>query len=127
MVLSGQEARVREAETFLQTADYLFENKYYKDCISRAYYAVYHITIALLAVKADIVQRRWDHDELHKAFLDNFFKRGFLFNAKDGEVFSELMNQRFDVDYHMKTSNRKGAERLLNKAKALIKKVKEVL
>ena len=31
-------------------------------CISRAYYALYHLAILLLEVRASVERRRWDHE-----------------------------------------------------------------
>lgn len=127
MVLSGQEVRVNKAEALIKAARFLFENGYYNDCVSRAYYVIYHSTIALLAIKKNMVRDRWDHTELHKALLDSFCKKGFLLNARDGETFSELKSFRNDSDYEMKSLNKRVTEKLLNKAMDLVEKIEGVL
>ena len=123
MVLSGQDARVNKAEALIKTAQFLFESGYYNDCVSRAYYAVYHAIIAILAVKRKIVRDRWDHTVLHRAFLDNLCKGGFPFSKTDSNTVSTLLAERINVDYSLSTLRKKDTEILLTMAEKLVNKV----
>ncbi len=123
MVLSGQEARVNKAEDLIKTARFLFEHGYYNDCVSRAYYAVYHAIIGVLAVKRKIVRDRWDHTVLHRAFLDNLCKGGFSFNKTDSNTVSELLAERINADYSLSTLRKKDTEILLTLAEKLVNKI----
>ena len=64
---------------------------------------------------------------MHKAFLDKFCKRGFLFNNRDGDTFSELLTKRVGADYSMENFNKKSAEKLLKKSENLVQKINGVL
>ena len=123
MVLSGQESRLNKAKVLIKTARFLFENGYYNDCVSRAYYAVYHAIIAILAVKRKIVRDRWDHTVLHRAFLDNLCKGGFPFSKTDSNTVSTLLAERINVDYSLSTLRKKDTEILLTMAEKLVNKI----
>ena len=127
MVLSGQEARLNKAKAIIKTARFLFENGYYNDCVSRAYYGIYHAIIAILAVNRKIVRDRWDHTVLHRAFLDNLCKGGFSFNKTDSDTFYELMTKRREADYHLVVFNKNTCQNLLEKAEKLVSKANEEL
>ena len=74
---------VTRAERYLATARLALDDGDPESVASRSYYALYHATILLLGVVRGITRERWDHDELHRMFLEEFCKRGFLFNADD--------------------------------------------
>ena len=70
---------------FLDTAEAAFESGDFESSTSRAYYALYHITVSLLGVVSGIERERWDHEQLHRAFFDRFCRLGYLFSRQDGE------------------------------------------
>ncbi|MCL0095280.1 HEPN domain-containing protein [Dehalococcoidia bacterium] len=73
----------------------------YESCVSRSYYAAYHMVVILLASKANIRRKRWDHNELHRAFGEQFCKKGWLFTREDGDLFRTLQLERFSTDYEV--------------------------
>ena len=125
-ILTGQEATVKKACRLWEASQLLFDNGYYEDSISRAYYALYHMVKAVMAAKASIVRARWDHYELHKSFLDNFCKRGFIFNKDDGKTFGTLLTLRNNADYFKANLTKKEVHGHLRDAESLLKKIKEV-
>ena len=51
LLLDNIEYHIKEAENKLAAAKSLFENGFYKDSVSRAYYSMYHAARALLLIK----------------------------------------------------------------------------
>ena len=68
---------ISKVERFLDTARSALENEDPESGASRAYYGLYYATLLLLPVVRAIERDRWDHEQLHRAFLDQFCKLGF--------------------------------------------------
>jgi len=115
---------VERSRRFLATARIALESGDPESAASRAYYALYHMTVLLLRVVRDIERDRWDHDQLHKAFLDEFCKLGFRFSRVDGQDWRDVMYTRIDADYGRTPLNRRRAQRCLEKAGRLIAKMR---
>ena len=120
-------ARIEKANAFLNTAQLAMRNGDYESCVSRSYYAAYHMVVVLLASKANIRRKRWDHNELHRAFGEQFCKKGWLFTREDGDLFRTLQLERFSADYEVGRFSKKKAERLVMRAGALISKIQGVI
>lgn len=78
----------------MSTARSALENDDPESAASRAYYALYHVTVLLLRVVRGIERDRWDHDELQKAFLDEFCKLHFRFSRTDGRDWGDVMDTK---------------------------------
>jgi uncharacterized protein (UPF0332 family) len=77
--------RIDKAQRFLAAADRAFEAEDWDTAVSRAYYACYHVVIALLELRAGVRRRRWDHVEVQTEFRQRFANRGFLFTRRDAQ------------------------------------------
>ena len=128
MVLAVQDPHIRQTidrvETYLKTARLALENDDPESAASRAYYALYHMTILLLGVIRGIERARWDHDQLHKAFLDEFCKLHFRFSQDDGQEWRDVMYTRIDADYGREPLNSRRAFRSVERAERLIAKMR---
>lgn len=117
------EYRVEKADRFLQAAHLAYEHGHYETSVSRAYYAVFHLVAWVLLERRGVDRNRWDHVQLHKEFLDNFCKRGFLFSAADGDVVAKLLEARRHADYDDVRFERQEVERLVTRATSLCAKI----
>ena len=115
---------IGRAERFIATARLALEHGDPESAVSRVYYALYHMTILLLGVTRGITRGRWDHNELHRMFLDQFCKLSFKFNVDDGEDWGRVRDARIDGDYgrHVVTTRR--AQRSIERAQRLISKIR---
>ena len=83
------------SEQDLETAQLLLDNKRYRACISRAYYAMYYGTQALLDAKK-IASRT--HKGMIQQFGQHFVKSG-EFSAEMSKKLSEMYDLRQLSDY----------------------------
>jgi uncharacterized protein (UPF0332 family) len=106
------------AQDELETADLLWENDRYRACISRAYYAMYHATQALLSVKSL-------NTKTHKGVIQ-LFGQHFI---KTGELPIELaraLSDAYDLrqlsdDEETVLLTQQQAESILNSARSFIR------
>jgi uncharacterized protein (UPF0332 family) len=117
LVVARSERYMNTARTALATGDP-------ESAASRAYYALYHMTILLLRVVRGIERDRWDHDQLQKAFLDEFCKLHFRFSRDDGREWGDVMDTRFTADYGRVPLNHRRAQRSVERAERLIAKMR---
>ena len=68
-------------------------------CISRCYYAAYHLVAALLESRGGLQQQRWRHERLVAEFGQKYARRGFLFSKRDVDILGALLNERYRADY----------------------------
>lgn len=115
---------IDRVERYLNTARLAIENGDPESAASRAYYALYHMTKLLLKIPKGIERDRWDHDQLQKAFLDEFCKLHFSFSRADGREWGYLMDTRFTADYDRDPLNRRRALMSLERADRLIAKMR---
>ena len=97
----------------------------WETCISRCYYAAYHAVAALLESRSDDVRRRWDHEVLIATFEARFARRGFIFSRRDGQFLRRLLKTRDDADYNDVRFTRWDVEKVLERVKALCKRLLE--
>ena len=90
---------VDRSRQYLNTARMALDNGDPESAASRAYYSLYHMTILLLRVVRGIERERWDHEQLHREFLDHFCRLGYLFGRQDGEDWDYVKNSRLEADY----------------------------
>ena len=118
---------IERAEQYLQTARRALSEEDSDSSLSRAYYALYHMTVTLVDKRANQRRERWDHIELHKAFLDYFCKRGCLFNQQDGRDWDQAKETRMVADYGPGRISRRRAARLLEKIGQLVQKMQRMV
>lgn len=114
-----------KGDRFLQTARLAFADGDPESAVSRAYYGLFHVTVALLAVVANRTRERWEHIQLEKAFLDEFARRGFRFSARDGNTWNEARLSRITADYRVAELTTRAAERLLSRVEDLAARMKD--
>ena len=115
---------VARSERALTTAKLALEAGDPESATSRSYYALYHMTILLLRVVRGIERDRWDHDQLHKAFLDQFCKLGFRFDMDAGRDWGKVKDDRIHADYGRHPMNDRSAQRCVERAEKLIVRMK---
>jgi len=101
----------------LDSAKILFKHDKYDDAISRAYYAVFHCTQALLlslGIKAE------SHSGVRQLFGFHFIKEG-RFDKKFGRYLKNLKDERENGDYSIFTLiEKEDALKAINEAKEFI-------
>ncbi len=105
---------------FLDTATAALESGDSESAASRAYYALYHITVLLLRAVKGIERERWDHEQLHRAFLDQFCMVGYLFRRQDGQDWEYVKISRIAADYGSNPLPAIRARRAIERARRLI-------
>ena len=95
-----------------------------ESAVSRAYYALYHTTIVLLEVVRNRTRERWAHDQLERAFLEEFCNPGFIFNARDGDTWKQARAVRIDADYRLDRLSQRTAQRILDRVEDLVTRMK---
>ncbi|MEK7806372.1 MAG: HEPN domain-containing protein [Chloroflexota bacterium] len=115
---------IDRGERYLNTARLALENGDPESAASRAYYALYHVTILLLKIVKGIERDRWGHPQLQQAFLDEFCKLGFKFNRNDGDDWAEVMQARLKADYWRDQLTHRSAREAVAKAHRLVDKMR---
>lgn len=87
--------RIEKAKEHLKSADKLFQEKLFRDSISRSYYAIFSAARAILALKK-LDSRK--HSGIVSLFNQNFVKTGIL-DIKLSKIIKEAKSYREDVDY----------------------------
>jgi len=115
---------VEVAEEELSSAYLLFENKKYRDAISRAYYSMFHAARALLLMK-DVIPRK--HSGVVSMFGLHFVKEGIV-DEVYGKALTKAFELRTKADYNVFYSpSREEAEEILEDAEKFLEKAKEIL
>jgi uncharacterized protein (UPF0332 family) len=106
------------AQDELETADLLWKNDRYRACISRAYYAMYHATQALLSVKSLNTKT---HKGAIQLFGQHFIKTGEL-PIELARALSDAYDLRQLSDYEETVLlTQQQAESILNSAGSFIR------
>jgi len=111
---------ISKVERFLDTGRSALDNEDPESGASRAYYGLYHATVLLLRVVRAIERDRWNHEQLHRAFLDQFCKLGYLFQRQDGEDWAYVLETRFEADYGRTPLAPMRARRTVDRARRLV-------
>ena len=121
------EFRIGKAQRFLAAGRLARDNQHWETCVSRGYYAIYHLVVAVLIVRRGVDASQWRHAAVRDAFIEHFCKPGYFFSDQDGKDMTRLLEDREDADYHDVTFNDRRARRSFEKAETLANKVLEVL
>ena len=79
----------------LEAANLLFERKYYREAVSRAYYSMFHAVQALLILKKIYPK---SHKDVIQRFGEEFVKPGLL-EKKTGYILAQAETMRLKADY----------------------------
>ena len=118
------ERELEVATEELSSACILFENRKYRDSISRAYYSMFHAARALLLLKGLVPKK-------HSGTISLFGK----YYVKDGEIedhYGKSLTKAFQLrsmaDYNvMYIPTREEAEEILNSAEEFLERAKEMV
>ena len=112
---------LQKAEGKLEVAKKLFVTSDYEDAVSRAYYAVYHVTQALLLTEGE---RAETHKGVIILFSLLFIKTG-KFSKNLGKFLANLKDERENGDYEVFSYiDRETAEIALREAEEFMKESK---
>ena len=115
---------IEKAEKKLQVAKKLFKSEDYEDAVSRAYYAVYHATQALLLSEGE---RADTHKGVVTLFGLLFVKTG-KFKKNLGKYLSNLKDDRESSDYEVFSYiDQETAETAVREAEEFLRESKEYL
>jgi len=117
-----------KADQDMRAAELCFEQALYDVCVSRCYYAMFHIAIAAL-IRHSIPPRRdqWGHDYVQSQVAEQLIKRRKVLPATLAGELLDAMNARHEADYSAIPSSRKMAERRLRKARGFVNAIEEVI
>lgn len=119
--------RVSKAEKFFGDAEEAFVTEMWETCVSRCYYAAYHLVAALLESRNSGIRRRWNHETLISTFEARFARRGFIFSRRDGQFLHQLLYKRYDADYNDVRFSRRDIQELFERTQALCKRLLEAI
>jgi len=108
----------------LEAANLLFERKYYREAVSRAYYSMFHAVQALLILKKIYPK---SHKGAIQKFGEEFVKPGLL-EKKMGYILAQVETMRLKADYDVGVKISKDeCEEILDNCEFFISKVKETI
>ena len=111
---------INKVVRYLDTATAALESGDSESAASRAYYALYHVTVLLLKTVKGIERERWEHEQLHRVFLDEFCKVGYLFRRQDGQDWEYVKISRIAADYGSNPMPAIRGQRAIETARRLI-------
>lgn len=122
--LKEVELLLERAALKLSAAKMLFDEKYYDDAVSRAYYSMYFAAKAMLLTK-DIAPKT--HKGLIRMFGMEFINKGFI-EKMYGEALSTAKEDREDADYSLICEiTKEEAEFVVGDAEMFLDRIKEAL
>jgi len=115
---------LQKARVTLQAAQVLFDTGFFEDCISRAYYAVFHAAQAAL-LNEGITPKT--HSGTHSLFDNHFVKRNRL--PRDvARTLRQAYNSRQLADYGLEASmSRETGEQVLKDAAIFVEHVASMI
>lgn len=120
---------LQKALTNLRAAEVCYQENLPDPTVSRAYYSVFHATIAALIRFSGYRTggESWDHAEVQAEFNRRLIIRQKMFPAELGRIPSDLINYRHVADYRRSTVGKKVAGRCLEKARRFVSAVEDKL
>ncbi len=117
-----------KADQDVRAAELCFEQALYDVCVSRCYYAMFHIAIAAL-IRHSIPPRRdqWGHDYVQSQVAEQLIKRRKVLPAALARELLDAINERQKADYKPYPIGRQVADRRLRKASSFVNVVREVV
>lgn len=112
---------IQKAERKLEVAEKLLKSEDYEDSVSRAYYAVYHATQALLLTEG----ARADSHKGAVTLFGLFFVKTGKFSRNVGKYLANLKDDRESGDYEVFSCiDKETAETALSEAKEFLRESK---
>jgi uncharacterized protein (UPF0332 family) len=125
-VISEQEINIilQGAGERIKSAEHALSGGFYRDSISRSYYAILDVSRALL-LKNNLIAKT--HAGTITLFSLHFVKEN-LITPKYGRIFNKVAQARIEADYELlKKVSQENAEKILLEAKDFIKEVKKLI
>jgi len=105
-------------------ANLLFEEEYFREAVSRAYYSMFHASQALLLIK-EVYPK--SHKGVIQKFGEEFVKSGLL-EKKMGHILAQAETMRLKADYDVGVKiTKEECEEILDSCEFFILKVKEMI
>ena len=115
---------IKQAAEELEAARLLFEESFYREAISRAYYSMFHATQALLFLRKVFPK---SHKGVIQKFGEEFIKPGLL-EKKMGQLLAQAESMRLKADYDVGVKITKSeCEEILDNCEFFIVKIKETI
>jgi len=115
---------LNKAKESLKSAEILFENSLYDDCVSRAYYAAFRAAIVALA-EYGIKSENNDHKWLQATFTRELIHRRKIYHAGLSSCLPELIKIRIQADYKIVRTSKKQAKHQLDRAKEFVETIEK--
>jgi uncharacterized protein (UPF0332 family) len=116
-----------KARNNLRTAQHAYEQGDVDSCVSRAYFAVFHVEIAALVQLTSFRQERWGHDRVQAEFHRRLIHEQKRFSAALRFIHNDLIGRRHLADYTDQHVSARVAERCLRKATEMVSTIAAVL
>jgi len=116
-----------KARNNLRTAQHAYEQGDFDSCVSRAYFAVFHVEIAALLQLTSFRQERWGHDRVQAEFNRRLIHEQKRFSAALRFIHNDLIGRRHMADYTNQHVSARAAERCLRKATEMVSTIAAVL
>jgi len=116
-----------KARNNLRTAQSAYEQGDFDSCVSRAYFAVFHVEIAALVKLTEFRQDRWGHDSVQGEFNRRLIRSRHLFPSSLRFIHNDLIGRRHIADYKDQHVSARTAERCLEKAAEMVSIIAGVL
>jgi uncharacterized protein (UPF0332 family) len=116
-----------KAQNNLRTAQSAYEQGDCDSCVSRAYFAVFHVEIAALVKLTPFRQERWGHDRVQGEFNRRLIQEQKRFSAALRFIHNDLIGRRHMADYTAQHVSARAAERCLRKATEMVSTIAAVL
>jgi len=117
-------SRINLAKEKLKAAEKLSEDGFYRDCVSRAYYAMYHLAKAVLVLQN---KDPYSHRGVKILLASELVKHG-LMDKDIYNLFVLAKEKREDADYReLIKITRKDAVKAIEDAKIFIKNVLKII
>jgi uncharacterized protein (UPF0332 family) len=119
-VLVETDLYLQKALNSLKAAELCYDNKLYDDAVSRAYFAVLRIAVALLASIGAVAETRRIHAWVQANFSQQFVRRRKIYPKRLSSCLAELRNQRETADYDPTSVSEKTVRRILKQAREFV-------
>ena len=115
---------LNQAVEEFEAANLLFEEKYFREAVSRAYYSMFHASQALLVIK-EVYPK--SHKGVIQKFGEEFVKKGLL-EKKMGYILAQAETMRLKADYDIGVKiTKEECEEILDNCEYFISNVKEII
>jgi uncharacterized protein (UPF0332 family) len=123
----GWDINLSKARNNLRTAQHAYEHSDFDSCVSRAYFAVFHVEIASLLKLTPFRQERWGHDRVQAEFNRHLIRDQKVFSASLRFIHNDLIGRRHTADYSAQHVGARASERCLRKATEMVSSIADIL